>query len=187
MSKSERKSWEMYQMEFDTLENIDEIFNFLSRVIDELKVCINNKCEIFPKLSKLNKKRSSLKDFNELIGIKTEIVSLTIAKSKIKNRALLKRYGIMYNEYLKIAKSVYSHIFALKVSKESKIDEINDSHDKYMEILDKFNKNNNAYPIDFVKSTQNYVNKYEDYITLKDSKLVENSKNKLKKELNDGK
>jgi len=145
--------WIDTQREFDKLKDIDEIFAYLRNLVDVLKICTSTECKVFHEIHTLDLMRM---DF-EFVSInsndeKDEVKNLTQAREKITNQTYIKTFFELYKKYIKESKSVFSKIFAMKVSREAKISDEEIYHDRNMEIIRELNRSNFAIPIDVGKN-----------------------------------
>jgi rRNA-processing protein FCF1 len=137
------KKWSEYQRLFDKHDNVDEIFYFLRDLVDELQICENATCPIFPNLFDLDKERTDY-----------EFKTLVDAKVSIKNTVEFQKYQEKFMQYLLKAKTVMAEIYALKVSVGKKEALHMQYHDEYLETLRIINENNYPMPLSVETAAQ---------------------------------
>lgn len=161
-------NWIEIQKKFDAFNDINDIFYFLRSLIDQLQVCNSTECEIYPALHTLDLARSKFQQ--------KSLFSIKEASVNIKNQIELKRFEDDYWEFILKAKSVFSKLFALKTSHQTKEKEHKQYFDEYCKTLTIINDNNYPMPLQVQNSTQMKMNEITAGAIGLDDKLQEKRK-----------
>lgn len=135
-----RINWIEIRQKFDSLQDVDSIFYFLTKIVDELKLCSSVDCKIFPELHKLDLMRMNFR----------ENKTLQDAQKNISSKLNLKSFEREYERYIVFSKHTFNKIYALKVTKDTEMKEHKENFYEYIKSLEVMNDN-------LVPVTQEYI------------------------------
>jgi hypothetical protein len=135
--------------EFDSIKHVDRKFYKLRQLVNELKICSSNKCEIFTELTEIDNKRI---DFEEYKTLKE-------ARDNITRKAEIKQFETDYREYIALCKAAFSFIYRLKVSKDGQIADFNRKNIAYIEVIDAIGKAKINAPLNMLAGLQKETDK----------------------------
>jgi hypothetical protein len=146
LPQEQSADWESIQKEFDSLDNIDDILIFLRKITDQLKICENTECKIFPEI-------------NHLDLLRTDFKRKTIkdAETQITNAIELKRFKMQFREYIIAAKHTFSKIFAMKSAQDTKFKTTGIYHDRILEVINALIQSNHPIPIEVGQGINTYL------------------------------
>lgn len=133
-------NWIEIRQKFDSLQDVDLIFYFLTKIVDELKLCSSVDCKIFPELHRLDLMRMNFR----------ENKTLQDAQKNIKNKLNLKSFQREFEKYIVYSKHTFNKIYALKVTKDTEMKEHKENFYEYIKSLEVMNDN-------LVPVTQEYI------------------------------
>jgi hypothetical protein len=131
--------WTFIESKFDSELLFDKKFYFLRELIDDLRICDNATCTIFPKLHELKQKLKTLKIWG--------YNSFQEARQSIENELDFKKWEKDYREFDNFAEHAFSQIFALKTSRDAQDLKHKQYHQEYLDTLTIINENNYPMPL----------------------------------------
>lgn len=158
-------NWIKIRREFDVLNNIDEIFYFLSNLINETQICNSVNCAIFPELSQL-----------DYLRLDFDYKTLKEAQTNIENKNMLKVFEENYIDYIKQSKSIFNKIFALKTTKETQYVNRRNRVMDMIEIISELNKNHFPVPLNVGKNLEIAVNDMSEDLLISSEDIDERKK-----------
>mgnify|MGYP006306265031 CR=1 FL=1 len=161
-------NWTEIESKFDNLVKFDEKFYFLRELVDDLNICDNTTCKIYPEIHQLKQKLKTLKQW----GYNTYKDGI----KDIENEIDKKKWTKDFQEFDNLAEHVFSKIFAMKTSKDTQEQQHEQGFQEYCETLKIINENNFPMPLQIQNSVQSKM----DEITSNAIQLDDRLKDKRK-------
>jgi hypothetical protein len=130
-TKSKKSDWITFQREFDKIDDVNEQFYYLRNLVDLLEICNTETCKIFPELHELD-------NFRVVFG---KIITPDMIVDSSLSFSAKKKWNRNYQKYNSNCKAVFSKIFAMKTTKNTKESQMRYDDEKFQRYLQTCAKN----------------------------------------------
>jgi len=145
-NESNEENWEMIQLSFDKLTDLNSIYILLNDYFHKWRICSNLKCDAFASLSQLEKRIDSL-----------PFASLKEANQDLLNEIDRKLFEKAFKKTLRQAKRILRELFAMKTTQDTQRAQSDLYHKRNLEVIDSLINSNHPVPIEVAQGINTYL------------------------------